>query len=396
MTKVVFGSKLGAKETVPMRPNHAAVLCSIFLFSGAFGIAPAGAQAPPLPANATLYAGNLNGPRGLVFGSDGTLYVAEAGTGGTVSTVGTCIQTPPPIGPYLGGTAARISAVDSHGNRTTLASGFPSAIAAEGDLFGVADLAFLDGKLYALLTGGGCSHGNPTLPNGIVKVNLNNGKWSYITDLSLFYLQHPTAYPDPDDFEPDGVPYSLIAYNDLLYAVEPNHGQVTETTTDGSTKEAIDLSFSQAHIVPTSIVARNGDLYLGNLGQFPIQQTFQRVITLSQHLGFIDTMPGLETKPTDLNKFRVANSRAGFTTIVSLKLGPDGLLYALELSDADGFPGLGNGKVIRLKTDGTLQEVVTGLSVPTGMAFGPDHALYVSNLGAAPAGQGQILRITLP
>ncbi len=397
MTKAVFGSKLGAKETVAMRPNPTAVLCSIFLFSGAFGIAPAGAQAlPPLPANATLYASNLNGPRGLAFGSDGTLYVAEAGTGGTVSTVGTCAQTPPPIGPYLGGTAARISAIDSHGNRTTLASGLPSSLAAEGDLQGVADLAFLDGKLYALITGGGCSHGNPTLPNGIVKVNLNNGKWSYITDLSVFYLEHPTAYPDPDDFEPDGVPYSLIAYNDRLYAVEPNHGQVTETTIDGSTKQVIDLSLSQGHIVPTSIVARDNNLYLGNLGLFPILQTRERVITLSQNLGFIETMPGLEIKPADVNNFRVANSRAGFTTIVSLKLGPDGLLYVLELSDMPGFPALGNGKVIRLKRDGTLQEVVTGLSVPTGMTFGPDNALYVSNLGAAPAGLGQILRITLP
>ena len=376
-----------------MRPNLTVALCSIFLFSGAFGVAPAGAQ---IPTNATVYASSLNGPRGLAFGPDGTLYVAEAGTGGTVSTAGACTQVVPPIGPYLGGTAARISAIDTKGKRTTLASGLPSTLAAQGDLNGVSDLAFLDGKLYALIAGGGCSHGNATLPNGIVKVNLNNGKWSYITDLSLFYLEHPVAYPDAGDFEPDGVPYSLIAYDNRLYAVEPNHGQVTETTADGSTKQVIDLSLSQAHIVPTSILGRDNNLYLGNLGQFPIQQTFQRVITLSQNLGFFETMPGMETKPADLNKFRVANSRAGFTTIVSLKLGPDGLLYALELSDAAGFPAPGSGKVIRLKANGKLEEVVTGLSVPTGMTFGPDNALYVSNFGAAPAGLGQILRITLP
>ena len=379
-----------------MRLNMTAAIAFICLVSGTVVPVSAPAQLPPTPPNATIIASGLNGPRGLAFGPDGTLYVAEAGTGGSVSTVGACTQVIPPIGSYLGGTTGRISAVDTHGNRTTLASGLPSALAAQGDVNGVSDLAFLDGKLYALLAGGGCSHGNATLPNGIVKVNLNSGKWSYITDLSLFYQGHPVATPDSADFEPDGVPYSLIAYNDRLYAVEPNHGQVTETAADGSTKQVIDLSFSQAHIVPTSILARDNNLYLGNLGQFPIQQTFERVITLSQNLGFLETMPGLETKPADLNKFRVANSRAGFTTIVSLKLGPDGLLYVLELSDADGFPGLGNGKVIRLKTDGTLQEVVTGLSVPTGMTFGPDNALYVSNYGAAPAGLGQILRITLP
>jgi hypothetical protein len=38
---------------------------------------------------------------------------------------------------------------------------------------------------------------------------------------------------------------------------------------------------------------------------------------------------------------------------------------------------------------------VTGLSVPTGMTFGPDGKLYVSNFGAAPAGAGQVLRFDI-
>jgi len=45
----------------------------------------------------SVFASGLNGPRGLKFGSDGDLYVAEAGLGGTTSTVGKCVQVVPPV-----------------------------------------------------------------------------------------------------------------------------------------------------------------------------------------------------------------------------------------------------------------------------------------------------------
>jgi hypothetical protein len=275
-----------------------------------------------------------------------------------------------------------------------LSTGLPSFVAKQGDIIGVADVAFLEGKLYALIGGGGCSHGNPTLPNGIVKVNLNSGKWDYITDLSLFYLEHPAAYPDTFDFEPDGVPYSMIAHNGRLFAIEPNHGTITATTPDGETRQIMDFSFHFGHVVPTSIAAHDNNLYIGNLGQFPITSQWERVTTLSRDIGFIDTAPGLTE---DLNTFRIAGSRAGFTTVVSLKFGPDGLLYALELSDTPGgYPNPGDGKVVRLNADGDIETVVTGLSLPGGMVFGPDQALYISNAGDLGPGKGQILRIEIP
>ena len=68
---------------------------------------------------------------------------------------------------------------------------------------------------------------------------------------------------------------------------------------------------------------------------------------------------------------------------------------------APGFPGpgeLGTGQVVRIGASGTQTVIATGLSFPTGMTFGPDGALYVSNVGfGVPApGAGQILRITVP
>jgi sugar lactone lactonase YvrE len=350
------------------------------------------AQSPS--SNVHVWVTGLNSPRGLTFGPDGNLYVAEGGTGGTVSTKGQCAQVIPPIGPYLGGHTSVISKISSSGKRTVVASGFPSTKAATGDLSGVSDVAFLDGTLYALTAGAGCSHGG-SMPNGVYKVNLSNGSWSLVANLSKFIQTHMVKYPNPPDFEPDGTFYSMTVFNNRLYTVEPNHGQIVSVGTDGSIGNVMDVSASEGHLVPTSITAHDGQLYVGNLNLFPIEPNFSRVLTL----GFSEcsqvSAPGLDDTGT-AHSLHILSSKAGFTTVVGVRFGPDDLLYVLELSDAAGYPTPGAGKVVRVKADGSIEDVATGLVVPTAMTFGPDGKLYVSNFGAAPPGTGQIVRIDLP
>ena len=365
------------------------------LFGMAVSIAP---QALPaqLSANAVVVASGLNAPRGLRFGPDGDLYVAEAGTGGSNLTTD-CAQVVPPVGPYKGGMTARISKFDKSWNRIDVATGLPSTVDAMGDLSGVSDIQFMNGTLYALETGGGCSHGNDIYPDGVVAVNTSNGKWGYIADLSAFMHANPVQYPNADDFEPDGTPYSMISVDNALHMIEPNSGELLRVEPfSGHISREIDFSASQGHIVPTSVLYKNGNYLVGNLNLFPIEPHTSRVMTVSNFPAGTGTgVPGLNVP----GQYYVVASKAGFATVTGLAMGPkNGMLYVLQLAPdtPSQFPQPGFGKVTKINPNGSLTDVVTGLSVPTAMVFGPDGKLYISNFGAAPAGAGQIVVATVP
>jgi hypothetical protein len=367
--------------TTRFRPagRWAACVFTLTLLAVASGASAANAgRAATLPT-VTTFAAGLNNPRGLKFGPDGKLYVAEGGVGGTNSTAGQCTQVIPPVGPYTGGYTARISKIDANGVRTTVIGGLPSSMTspALGNLVsGVGDIAFVGNTLYALLSGAGCSHGIPDVPNGVIRVN-SDATWTLVANLSAFQASHPVAHPEPDDFEPDGTWFSMIEVGGNLYVLEPNHGELDVVNpTNGGIRRIIDISASQGHIVPTALTF-HGNFYVGNLHTFPVVVGSSKIF-----------------KITPSGQIRI--DTPGMTTVLGLVFDNQARMYVLEMSELNGGPAPFTGKVLRVNPSGTVETIATGLNFPTGITLGPDGNLYVSDTGFGfPPGAGQVLRINL-
>ena len=216
-----------------------------------------------------------------------------------------------------------------------------------------------------------------TIPNGVARVNAD-GTYTMVANLSAYYATHPVANPSTDDFEPDGVPYSMVSHGNNLYVLEPNRGSFDKVLLDGTITRLLDTSAIFGTIyVPTVMVEHKGSFYLGNLGSF--KQGGANVLQVDR-----------QGKTTVLY--------SGFTDILGIERDKEGRFYVLETSTGDKGPMPMTGDIIRIGKTGKQKVIASGLFFPTGMTFGPDGNLYVSNFGFGPVpnGLGQILKVTLP
>lgn len=333
------------------------------------GEAPGGM--PPLPEGATLVAEGLWNPGNLAFGPDGTLYIAETGVAGdpptelpaTPETMGPAPLVPP-----------QVSQLSPDGTQ--------SVLTAEAGGIGI---AVHEGEVYVVA--GGSSVGMGMMPywgeNTINAVSIETGEVRQVAELGAYESEFNPDGTDINpnlyglDISPEGVIYVADAGGNAIYQVDTNgfntlFAVVPDLTT--LTGAEPDPEIGPRQPVPTSVVIDDGGFI--NVGLLSEGWDGPNILAYAPDATFTEGISGL-------------------SMIVSMALGPDGLMYASQLTaDFSGeVPAPGN--VFRINADGSADAVVEGLFFPHGIAFDADGNLFVtvnSIISAPDAPLGQLLR----
>lgn len=339
-------------------------------------------HADPAGPSVTTYATGLTNPRGLAFGPDGNLYVAEAGIGGDQTPADIHPDCPVDINifsPFTAGYSGRVTRVLADGTKETVADNLPSMADNTATSFGPTDVAFVGGTLYVLIELGGCSHAMPDDFPAILRVN-PDGSTTSVANLNAWHAANPPHFikdtdPNTTDQEPGGVFHSMIAFGRYLYVVETNRGFLLRVDpSDGSIQTLYDMSIDNEEHNPIVMTRRGNKFYVGTFGEDdgPAElAVFDKWFT-----GY--SLPFQSLNP-----------------IVGLAWHGN-QLYGVELFSNE-FPWASDGNLVAFdhKT-GARQELLTGFATfPNGLVAGPDGALYTSNQGISFTndGDGSVLRI---
>jgi hypothetical protein len=145
-----------------------------------------------------------------------------------------------------------------------------------------------------------------------------------------------------------------------------------------------------AQPVPTSItVGPDGYYYVGELKGIPAPVNESRVWRIAPDASWA-ACPDADCELL---------YDGGFTSIIDLAFGPDGLLYVLEMDEASWFAGNVNPPALQGGTinacdagGGGCAVVASGLVLPTALTFGKDGTLY-STLFALIPGMATVVEI---
>ncbi len=336
----------------------------------------------------------LNNPRGLNFGPDGGLYVAEAGRGGA----GPC--GPGPEGQRCYGTSGSITRIDlRRGTQERVSTGLPSLATADGSFAaGPHDISFQGrGNAYVTIGFGGnplerqSNFGPAGAQFGRMIRVTPNGRWKVSSDLGAYEIR---ANPTGDEIDTN--PYGLLAMAGKQIVADAGANALNAIAANGKV--------STLAVFTNRMVAAPPFLGLPPGAQIPMDAVPTTVAFGQDGAYYVGQLTGFPFPVDGANVYRIpANGgspevfAAGLTGIIDIAFGKDGALYVLEIA-RNGLLGALNGgdwggSLIRIDRDGTRTVIASeGLVAPGGVAIGRDGAIYVTN-NSISSGTGEVVKI---
>ena len=356
----------------------------------------------PCPSNAALTCvmKQLDGVRGLAFGPEGALYVAEAGRGGN----GPCI-TESGVRVCYGPTGA-ITRLPLGGVQERVLTGLPS-LAVNDPAFpnrtgqtanGPTDLSFgpsgdAEDEDAGDVPGAWTTYVTIGLRNDPrLRADLGEAGAGFAQLLRLAPNGKARSIGDPGAYEIaansgggtiDSNPFGLLGEHGSRLVVDAGANALIRVAANGHgpiSTVAIFPSRAQGRAtdaVPTSVaVGPDGAYYVSELTGVPFatwNASVYRVVPGEAPSVYID----------------------GFKMIVDIAFDTEWNLYVLQHATVTGTLFGRSGVLTRVTPDGTRTTVISGLRTPTSVAVGPDGFLYIATLGVFPA-IGEVIRVAAP
>jgi hypothetical protein len=345
--------------------------------------APAGAHRDKSPE---VVARGLDNPRGLAVTPWGTVYVAEAGHGGS----GPCIAGEE--GTTCAGASGAVTQI-RHGEQTRVVEGLPSHApqpAGDGAL-GPSDISLRHWGGAYLTVGLGADPavraqlGDLGPGFGQLYKLSSSGHLRAVADISAY-----EAAANPDGGAIDSNPNSVLASEwGRLFVVDAGGNSLLRVRRSGE--------ISTVAVFPDRLITPPPGMDLPD--PFPMQAVPTNVVVGPDGALYVSQLTGFPFPVGAANIYRVEPGSepqvyaSGLTNVTDLAFDRDGNLYVVEFAANGLASGDATGALIKIRPDGSRKTVLSeGLVNPYGIAIAPDGDIYLSNHGQS-AGIGEVLRL---